>query len=312
MPCPDSGPFVLVVEPHQEGKRLDVFISTALPLLSRSAATRLIHKGQILVEGRQRKPGYLLNAGESVSGSIPALDNPTALAPEPIALDILFEDNVVILINKPPGMVVHPSPGHHHGTLVHALLHHHPEIADVGVLSTRPGIVHRLDRDTSGVLLAAKTNAAYHNLVSQFKERKIEKTYIGLVWGIVTSEEGSIVLPIGRHARDRKKMAISSAPQARGAETYWRVIERFNAFTLMEFSIKTGRTHQIRVHAASMHHPILGDALYGFKRAASHLHISRQMLHARQLKFSHPETGLPIMVSAPMPADMLEVVALFG
>ncbi len=313
--------FAILVDNDDIGKRLDTFITSTFPEISRSAASRLIRNGDISVQGVIKKPGFRVNAGDIVSGTISELTD-VAFKPEPVDIDIIFEDNLFLVINKKPGIVVHPSPGHDHGTIANGILFHRPQIEGVGGIPTRPGIVHRLDKDTSGILIIAKTESAYNYLVSQFKERSISKTYIGIVFGIPDRESGQIVLNIGRHASMRKKMTVTDRDSARYAETHWKIRERYHRLSLMEFDIKTGRTHQIRVHCAAIRHPIVGDLIYGFKKPYKLFEdtpalkkiisgVPRQMLHAWHLKVYHPETGELLHFETPIPGDMLSFLENF-
>jgi 23S rRNA pseudouridine1911/1915/1917 synthase len=310
--------FAIPVDIIDIGKRLDTFITSTFSELSRSTASRLIRNGVITIDGSIKKPGYRVNAGDIVSGCIPD-QSPCPLEPEPIDIQILFEDPLFLAINKNPGIVVHPSPGHAHGTVSNGLLFLRPDIKGVGVDPTRPGIVHRLDKDTSGIMIIAKTESAYNFLVAQFKERQISKTYLGIVHGIPDQESGQIVLKIGRHASHRKKMTVTDDEKGRIAETHWKIKEKYQRMSLMEFDIKTGRTHQIRVHCAAIRHPIVGDQAYGFKKPFKIFedmpplkkivcNVPRQMLHAWQLGFLHPETGKNVRFEAPLPVDMMEFI----
>jgi 23S rRNA pseudouridine1911/1915/1917 synthase len=240
-----------------------------------------------------------------------------ALDPEPLDIDILFEDPDLIVVNKPPGLVVHPAPGHATGTLVHGLLHHCPDLEGIGG-ELRPGIVHRLDKDTSGALVVAKNASAHRDLAKQFKSRKVKKKYLALVHGEMESDSGVISLPVGRHPVDRKRMSTASR-KSRTAETSWRVKERFGGATLIDLNLKTGRTHQIRVHCAAVNHPIVGDAVYGRRRRRKVItngnefsniikSIDRQMLHARRLEFNHPDKATLVSVEAPVPQDIQAVI----
>ncbi len=307
--------FAIRVGNEDIGKRLDTFITTSFPEISRSTASRLIRSGDITVFDAIRKPGYRVNPGDSVSGTFHEL--PTVqFAPEPIEIDIIFEDSLFLVINKKPGIVVHPAPGHEHGTIANGLLFHCPQIQGVGIDPTRPGIVHRLDKDTSGIMIVAKTEPAYNYLVAQFKERLISKRYLGIVYGIPDKESGQIVLNIGRHASLRKKMSVTDHGNARYAETHWKIKEKYQRLSLLEFDIKTGRTHQIRVHCAAIRHPIVGDQTYGFKKSYKLFedtpelkkiirNVPRQMLHAWQLRLRHPENGELLQFQAPLPDDMI-------
>ncbi len=295
--------------------RLDFLIARQFPELSRSIATRLIRDGIVQAGNTHRKPGYRVRTGDLVSGEIPA-SAPFELIPEPLPLDIVHEDHDILVINKAPGMVVHPSPGHLSGTLANALRHYYPGAALQTPDDFRPGIVHRLDRDTSGLLVVARTDSAYHHLIRQFKDRSVKKTYLGFVFGAFSEEDGCIRLPVGRHDRDRKKMtAVAVSSNARQAVTCFRVARRYPGITLAEFDLKTGRTHQIRVHCAAIGNPIVGDSLYGPKRPLlrfkDHPHaaalirtVSRHLLHAWQIEFTHPETGSRMRFTAPLPPDM--------
>jgi 23S rRNA pseudouridine1911/1915/1917 synthase len=242
--------------------------------------------------------------------------------PEPIALHILYEDAHILVINKQPGLVAHPSPGHYSGTLVNALLYHCPDLVGIGG-EIRPGIVHRLDKDTSGTMVVAKTASAHENLAHQFKTRKIQKTYLAIVYGEMQAEEGAIRLPIGRHPVDRKRMSTTSR-KSRQAESRWRVQQRFQGITILEFDLKTGRTHQIRVHCAAINHPIVGDAVYGphklsknkIKKSSSIPDtiadlvqtVRRQMLHAWRLGFTHPAENKIMTFESPIPSDMANLI----
>lgn len=309
------------ITPSEAGSRLDALISDRYPELSRNAITRLIREGTIQVNNEPRKPAFKPIAGDQVSGRIPAAYDPDAeiLLPDAIALDILYEDSACLALNKPPGVVVHPAPGHRRQTLANALINYRPEIEGIGEAPGRPGIVHRLDKDTSGVLVIAKTAPAFRHLAAQFKARSVKKKYLGLVYGQPATDSGRIDLPIGRHTEHRKKMSAVRYSRARPAETHWRVKIRFERVALMEYIIKTGRTHQIRVHSAAIKCPIIGDAVYGIKRPHKFLQktpeirrildgIHRQMLHAWQIAFTHPETGAPVFIKAPLAPDMMRVI----
>jgi 23S rRNA pseudouridine1911/1915/1917 synthase len=315
-----SDAFSIRVDSSAAGERLDVFVGARLPGCSRSFAAQLIVGGNIQVNDRPQKPGHRLKTGDAVTGCIPP-PRPTGFLPEPIPLAILYEDAHIVVINKPPGLVVHPAPGHYSGTLVNGLLYHCPDLGGIGS-ELRPGIVHRLDKDTSGTLVVAKDGAALDGLNAQFKARTVQKTYLALVHGAMPAVEGTIRLPIGRHPVDRKRMSVASR-KTRPAETGWRVRSRFSGFTLLEVELKTGRTHQIRVHCAAVRHPIVGDPVYGKRNAsrvsgdASHQNeinellatIRRQMLHAWRIGFVHPASGAAMAFESPMPPDMRRLVA---
>ena len=304
-----KGAFTILVNEHESGRRLDVIIASHTSNCSRSFLAGLIQKKVILVQGEVKKPGYRVKTGDRISVNIPPpKPEPVLSEPEPYDIDILYEDKHIIVINKEPGLVVHPAPGHNKGTLVNRLLYHCPELEGIGG-KLRPGIVHRLDKDTSGTIVVAKNDAAYINLAAQFKSRKIKKLYLALVFGVVKAESGSISLPIGRHPSNRKKMSTLSR-KSRSAKTFWKVIERFTGATFLEFDLKTGRTHQIRVHCAAINHPVLGDPIYGGKKAAKKFPTSvpRQMLHAWRLEFAHPVTEEAMTFESPIPPDMKKLI----
>jgi len=282
--------------------RVDNLVSKSFDMISRSQAASLVKNGQILVSGRKVKPGYKVKLGEVVTGSV---DNNAEkdLLPEEIDLNILFEDNYIIVINKPPGLVVHPGAGNHSGTLVNALLYHYPEILNVGDDKSRAGIVHRLDKNTSGIIVAAKTKSSLDFLKKEFKQRRVEKKYFALVKGVIKDNTGRITLPIGRHPQKRVIMA-TKGENLRHAETIWNVKERYKDATLVEAVLKTGRTHQIRVHFYEMGHPLIGEKVYQFRRLRKKkTSIPRQMLHSVFLSFRHPYSGKRIRFNAPLPED---------
>jgi 23S rRNA pseudouridine1911/1915/1917 synthase len=298
----------LLVTLGETPKRLDVFLASREPELSRAGLQRLIHEGHIRVNGASVKTSYKIRPGDRIMLSIPRPE-PLELKPEAIPLDVLYEDAALLVLNKPVGLVVHPAPGHWSGTLVNALLHHlhTPE----GSLSTiggkeRPGLVHRLDKDTSGVMVIAKTDQAHRGLAAQFKQHTITRVYEALVWGTVKKPEGIIELAIGRDIKERKKFSSRTA-RPRASTTVYRVRRRFGKLaTHIELAPRTGRTHQIRVHLADLGHPLLGDETYGGRKvkAAGGVAVDRVMLHAKTLGFVHPSTGLPLEFSTPCPPDM--------
>jgi 23S rRNA pseudouridine1911/1915/1917 synthase len=315
----NSKAFKITAEAPDAGKRLDFLISSHLPDCSRNYAAELVRKGLVRVGGCVKKAAYRVQAGDRIQGKLPPAQVPD-YAPEPIPLAVLFEDEALIVINKQPGLVVHPAPGHPGGTLVNALLHHCPPIEAIGG-ELRPGIVHRLDRDTSGTLVIAKTASVLEHLAHQFKSRQVKKEYLALVHGTPREAEGVLTLPIGRHPVDRKRMSTRSR-KSRHAETHWRIQARYGGLTLLRVRIKTGRTHQIRVHCAAMRHPVVGDAVYGGRKsgvaravslspAAARLveGVSRQMLHAWRLTFTHPLRQEEMMFESPLPPDMGGLVA---
>ena len=299
----------------EAGHRLDTVIVAHLPTLSRSRASRLIRAGHIRVNGHIRKPGYLTKPGDVVQSEIPSPE-PIICRPEAIPLSILHEDSDVIVLNKPPGLVVHPGAGHKSRTLVNALLFHCPDLEGIGG-NLRPGLVHRLDKDTSGTLVVAKNDMAHESLSHQFKKHQVQKRYLALVYGDVKASAGVIDLPIGRHPTDRKKMSTESR-RSRLTETRWKVKKVFSGVTLLEIDLKTGRTHQVRVHCAAIGHPVVGDATYGRKRGWKDLPsrqtqevvgtVRRQMLHAWQLTFLHPRTEQSMSFESPVAKDMASVL----
>jgi 23S rRNA pseudouridine1911/1915/1917 synthase len=308
-------PFSISVAEKDRGKRLDQFLSEANLSLSRSQAKKLIETGNILLNQKPTKPSAHLKAGDIVSGTL-AKPKSLPMEPEPIPLTILYEDSSIIVIDKPPGMVVHPAYGNPSGTLVNALLYHCKDLAGInGIL--RPGIVHRLDKDTSGVMVVAKDDEAYHQLTKQFKNRTVEKVYLAIAYGKFGQEEGLIDSAIGRHPSERKRMSTRTK-KGRTAITRWKVMERLDGFTFLEIFPQTGRTHQIRVHLSSMGHPLLGDPLYGRKGRPGSIHdpvlkeclkkMNRQALHAHRLGFNHPRTGERVQFVSPIPQDMKEVL----
>jgi 23S rRNA pseudouridine1911/1915/1917 synthase len=314
---PKSRRFQFTVVATEAGKRLDVILSCHLQDCSRSYAAQLIQQGDVQVNQNPCKPSHRIRLGDIIEGKLPAPE-PVDIAPEAIDLHVLYEDATLLVINKPPGLVVHPAPGHRTGTLVNALLHHCGDLAAFRG-EIRPGIVHRLDKDTSGALVVAKTPAAHEHLAEQFKARSVRKTYLAIVRGEVKTSRGEVQLPIGRHPTARKKMSTIAA-KTRSAETHYRVREILHGATLLELDLKTGRTHQIRVHCAAIHHPVLGDEVYGGRHydvvrpsggSALPLGVAvkRQMLHAWRLGFTHPVEGRWLSCEADLPEDMQAVLA---
>ncbi len=294
-------------------QRLDQFLAEALPELSRSQIKKLIEEGRILCDGEKVKAGSKLRGGETLQVEIPSPE-PIEAQPEDIPLDILFEDSHLIVINKPAGMVVHPAPGHSSGTLVNALLHHCRDLSGIGG-SLRPGIVHRLDKDTSGVMVVSKEDAAHQGLAAQFKEHSIARKYVAFVFGQVQNATGTVDRAIGRHPQERKKMS-GACRSGRRAVTHWQVLRRFDRdrLTYLELTLETGRTHQIRVHLSEMNLPVVGDPVYGGQKRGNAIGdaalrslvqgLKRQALHARLLGFRHPASGEWMEFSSPLPADM--------
>jgi 23S rRNA pseudouridine1911/1915/1917 synthase len=287
-----------------DGERLDRFVARALPELTRSRARRLIDEGFVTVDGRlPAKAGVALASGQRVRVTIPPPE-PATLEPEAVPLRVVYEDDDLLVVDKPPGMAVHPAPGHSSGTLVHAVLAHCPSLSTVGG-EGRPGIVHRLDKDTSGLIIVAKNDAAHLSLARQLKERRVEKTYIALVEGRLNQRDGVIDAPIGRHPARRKKMAVVEG--GREARTRYRVVREIAGRSLVEVRPETGRTHQIRVHLAAIGHPVVGDPVYGRGRPVGPLR--RQFLHAARLAFLHPRTGERLELEAPLPDDLAQALA---
>ncbi len=303
----------LTVTEHHVGKRLDVFIAHYEPLISRTKIQGLIKERLALVNGTAEKPGYKVKLGDSVTLELPE-KRVFEVLPEPIPLNVVYEDSQIIVINKPPGLVVHPAPGNYTGTLVNALLYHYGSLPSSGPglrgsERERAGIVHRLDKDTSGVMVVARTVEALRSLSAQFKSRTVKKRYLALVTGVIRKGSGTIEAALGRHVKERKKISVHTH-KAREAVTLFKVKERFKNASLVEVEIKTGRTHQIRVHMAYIGHPVLGDRVYGGAKAAKlgDTVIARQMLHAESLSLLHPETGHPMTFTAPPPEDMAEIM----
>lgn len=280
-----------------EPGRVDALIAAAMPELSRAFVQKLLEEGRITCKGRPVKKSFKPEPGDELTIDIPEPAAPDVRA-EDIPLDIVFEDRDVIVVNKPKGMVVHPAPGHPDGTLVNALMAHcGPELSGInGVL--RPGIVHRIDKDTSGLLIAAKNDKAHAFLAAQLADHTLSRTYECVVVGNLREDSGTVDAPIGRHPTDRKRQCVTEK-NSRPAVTHWRVLERFGAYTYVECRLETGRTHQIRVHMAYIGHPILGDTVYGSKKPVPGL--EGQCLHAKKLRFIHPATGESVELSCPLP-----------
>jgi 23S rRNA pseudouridine1911/1915/1917 synthase len=287
-------------------RRMDAWLAENEPEHSRARWQALIREGRVTVNGKAAKPNSGLHPGDRVEWTIPEPVSTGVLA-EDIPLDILFEDKHLIAVNKPAGLVVHPAAGNEDGTLVNALLHHCSDLAGIGG-EKRPGIVHRLDKDTSGVMVVAKTEKAMAELARQFKKRETEKEYLTIVRGIPQPESGCIKATIGRHPILRKKMA-ANVKHGRHATSSYRVIEQLSNAALLRVHIETGRTHQIRVHMAFIKHPVLGDRLYARRQPSDEIWPERQMLHAAQLSIAHPDTGERLCFRAPMPPDMEEALS---
>lgn len=295
--------------PENKLKRLDSFVSSKSGL-SRSHVQKLVKQGLLIVNSQIEKASYKVKNGDLIKLTIP--EEASLIIPENIPLEVIWEDKNVIVINKPPYMIVYPATGHKSGTLLNALSQHlgSGKLASTGI-PLRPGVVHRLDKDTSGLIVFAKDNPAYLNLVKQFTEREVEKHYLALLYGNLKKDSGEINTVIGRSISDRKKMSTRTK-KGKEAVTQFEVIERFKFATLAKIKIITGRTHQIRVHFASLGNPVLGDKTYGKKTVVKFgqrtISFNRQMLHAYSLKFKHPATGQPIELTAPMPEDMKKAI----
>ena len=294
----------LTLTADREGERLDAFLARSVPGLTRSAAQKLLEDGAVTLSGRLGKKNDRTAAGMEVSLTLPDPE-PLDVLPQNIPLDVVYEDDDVIVVNKPVGMVVHPAPGHPDGTLVNALLYHcGSSLSGInGVL--RPGIVHRIDRDTSGLIIAAKNDRAHLALAAQLQDHTLARVYEAVAVGGLKEDAGTVDAPIGRHPVDRKKMAVDRK-NGRPAVTHWSVLARYPGYTRVECRLETGRTHQIRVHMASIGHPLLGDVVYGSKKPFPGL--AGQCLHAKRLRFLHPSTGEPVEVECPLPQWFTDVL----
>ena len=288
--------FEFKVDEDSVGTRLDVFISSKFDDKTRSYIQGIIEGETVSVNCKCRKSNYKLKLADAVALFIPEAVELNIKAEE-IPLDVLYEDVDVIVINKPQDMVVHPAPGNYSGTLVNALLNHCKDLSGInGII--RPGIVHRIDKDTSGALIVAKNDNAHNALAKQFKEHSITRSYLAIVEGIIKTDEGTIDMPIGRHPKDRIKMGVVES--GKKAVTHYKVIERFTSHTLVECNLETGRTHQIRVHMAKIGHPLVGDLIYGYKKQS--FNLKGQVLHAKRLGFIHPSTNEYMEFDSPLPA----------
>jgi 23S rRNA pseudouridine1911/1915/1917 synthase len=288
----------------EEGVRLDKYISDNCPEISRSRIQKLIAEGYVTVNTRPAKASLRLNTGDELQVTIPPLPS-TRLLPETIPLSIIYEDDEVLVLDKPPGMTVHPAPSNREHTLVNAILAHFPALADIGG-EPRPGIVHRLDKNTSGVMVVAKSAPAQQKLAEQFHRHSVLKVYLVLVKGRITPEVGVIEADIGRDTRNRKRMAVVS--RGRPASTEYKVIRYLDGYTLLEVRTHTGRTHQIRVHLAAIGYPVIGDATYGLKLPL----LSRQFLHAHRLGFKLPSSGQYVEFTAELPQDLVQALKSIG
>ncbi|HEV7731711.1 MAG TPA: RluA family pseudouridine synthase [Candidatus Binatia bacterium] len=311
-----ADPVTVVVPEHDAGTRLDRFVAALPGIGTRSRVQQLIDGGHVTVDGVSRKSSHPVRSGERVVVVVPPPVAST-VEPEALELSVLYEDDALLAIDKPPGMVVHPAPGSPRGTVVNALLHRLGALDGVGATG-RPGIVHRLDRDTSGVLLVARTAEALEGLARQFRQRTLAKRYLAVVHGRVEPASGVMDQAIGRHPVERKQMSVHS-PRGRAAVTRWQVLEHLPDATLLRLAPETGRTHQIRVHLAALGHPIVADRVYGggLRRAArlsddALAACSRQALHAESIRFAHPLTGVEMTVAAPVPGDIRALVTALG
>jgi 23S rRNA pseudouridine1911/1915/1917 synthase len=304
----------LTPDDEDAGQRLDAWLARSLPSLSRARLQGLIADGHVLVDGAPARASTRVRPGQDVLVRVPAPE-PAKPEPEDIPLDVIHEDTHLIVVNKAPGLVVHPGAGTSSGTLVNALLHHVRDLSGIGGF-LRPGIVHRLDKGTSGLLVVAKDDTTHHALARQFASRSVEKEYLALVLGTPSRPRGEIDASIGRHPVDRKKMT-ADGPRGRTARTSWECEEAFDGATLLRVRIHTGRTHQIRVHLASIGHPVVGDATYGGTRTppsrraecrSALASLGRPALHAARLSFTHPSTGTLVSFEAPVPPDLLSVI----
>ena len=304
----DDKDSILIITAEESGDRIDALLARQAEELTRSAAQRLLERGMVLLGGRPVKKNYRCAAGDRFTVLLPEPDDMPLIAQD-IPLDVVYEDQDVIVVNKPRGLVVHPAPGHPDGTLVNALLFHCGDsLSGVGG-EKRPGIVHRIDKDTSGLLIAAKNDFAHRALSEQLSDRSLSRVYEAVARGSFREDAGTVDRPIGRHPTDRKRMAVTEK-NARPAVTHWEVLARYQGYTHIRCVLETGRTHQIRVHMASIGHPLLGDFTYGAPSPEKGL--EGQCLHARRLKFIHPRSGEAIELSSPLPAYFEDVLARLG
>ena len=300
---------LLQITAEESGERIDALLARILPELSRSAAQRLLEEGRVLLRDVPVKKNYKCAAGDRFLVSLPEMAEDVPLIAQDIPLDVVYEDGDVVVVNKPRGMVVHPAPGHPDGTLVNALLYHCGDsLSGIGG-EKRPGIVHRIDKDTSGLLIVAKNDFAHQALSAQLADRSLSRVYEAVVRGNLREDTGTVDRPIGRHPTDRKRMAVTDK-NSRPAVTHWEVLARYRGYTHIRCRLETGRTHQIRVHMASLGHPLLGDFTYGAPSPEKGL--EGQCLHARELKFIHPRTGEPVHLETPLPAYFQDVLSKLG
>ena len=291
----------------EDEERLDFYLAKELDQFSRTYIHRLIKKGLVLVNGKDAKPRYIVKEGDSIQVQIPSPEK-IELVPENIPLDIIYQDKDIVIVNKPKNMIVHPASGNYSNTLVNALLYHIDKLSS-GTSPLRPGIIHRLDKNTSGLVMVAKNDEAHRILSKQLKERIVKRTYIALVYGILDIKEATINAPIGRDPIDRRRMIVI-AKNSKEAITYYKVLEEFREYTLLEVSLQTGRTHQIRVHMNYIEHPIVGDPIYSNRE--NEFDIKTQLLHGRNLGFFHPSTGEYMEFEAEPPGDFKYVIKLLG
>ena len=298
----------IIITAQESAERIDALLARSVEGLTRSAAQRLLEQGAVCLRGIAVKKNYKTTAGDVFEITLPEAEA-VDLTAQDIPLDVVYEDDDLIVVNKPRGMVVHPAPGHPDGTLVNALLHHCGDsLSGVGG-EKRPGIVHRIDMDTSGLLIAAKNDFAHLALSAQLSDRTLGRTYEAVVHGSFRDDAGTVSAPIGRHPTDRKRMAVTQK-NSREAVTHWEVIARYSGFAHIRCRLETGRTHQIRVHMAHIGHPIVGDLVYGHKKPEKGL--AGQCLHARELHFVHPRTGEEISLTCPLPDYFTEVLSKLG
>ena len=304
----DERESVLIIKAEESGDRIDALLARMVEDLSRSAAQRLLEEGRVLLGGSPVRKNYKCEAGDCFTLCLPEVEDVPLIAQD-IPLDVVFEDADVIVVNKPRGMVVHPAPGHPDGTLVNALLWHCGDsLSGIGG-EKRPGIVHRIDKDTSGLLIVAKNDFAHQALSAQLSDRSLSRVYEAVARGSFREEQGTVARPIGRHPTDRKRMAVTEK-NSRPAVTHWEVIARYRGYTHIRCILETGRTHQIRVHMASIGHPLLGDFTYGAPSPDKGL--EGQCLHARRLKFVHPRSGEHVELESPLPPYFEEVLSRLG
>ena len=299
---------ILLIQAEESGERIDALLAHTVEGLSRSAAQRLLEEGYVLLHGQPVRKNYKCISGDCFEVCLPPPED-VELVPQDIPLAVAYEDGDLIVVNKPRGLVVHPAPGHPDGTLVNALLFHCGDsLSGIGG-EKRPGIVHRIDKDTSGLLIVAKNDFAHQALSEQLKDRSLSRTYEAVVRGNLREDSGTVDRPIGRHPTDRKRMAVTEQ-NSRPAVTHWEVIARYRGYTHVRCHLETGRTHQIRVHMASIGHPLLGDETYG--APAPDKGLSGQCLHARQLRFVHPRTGETVLIESELPEYFTQVLARLG